>query len=82
MNGQELIGREILFEEEASANYRLRQVRLRRTGELRWEVIEAATGLAVLVGLPDREEALRVVRGWERLSLRLEGGLAGHQLVH
>ncbi len=77
-----MIGREILFEEEASPNYRLRQVRRRRTGEVNWEVVEAASQLAVVTGLLSREEALRVVRGWERLSQKIEGGLAGHVLVH
>lgn len=76
------IGREILFEEVASANYRLRQVQLRRTGDVLWEVLEAASDLAVATGLSSREEALRIVRGWERLSQKLEGGLVGHILVH
>jgi hypothetical protein len=77
-----MIGREILQEEEASANYRLREVRQLRTGQVSWEVLEASSGLTVVGGLSDRQEALRVVRGWERLSLRLEGGLAGHVLLH
>jgi hypothetical protein len=77
-----MIGREILFDEEASPNYRLRQVRHRRTGYVSWEVTEAATGTTVAGGFVDRQEALRVVRAWERLSQRLEGGLAGHVLVH
>jgi hypothetical protein len=77
-----MIGREILNEEQASANYRLRQVQRRRTGEVSWEVVEAASGKAVATGLMDREEALRIVRGWERLSERIEGGLPGHVLVH
>jgi hypothetical protein len=77
-----MIGREILFEEEASPNYRLREVRHRRTGEVAWEVVDANSGVAVATGIASREEALRVVRGWERLSQRLEGGLAGHVLVH
>jgi len=77
-----MIGREILFEEEASPNYRLRQVQRRRTGEVSWEVVEAASELAVATGLASREEALRIVRGWERLSQRIEGGLSGHVLVH
>jgi hypothetical protein len=77
-----MIGREILNEEEASPNYRLRQVQRRRTGEVSWEVIEAASGKAVATGLGDREEALRIVCGWERLSQRIEGGLPGHVLVH
>jgi hypothetical protein len=75
-------GREVLVEEEASPNYRLRQVRRRRTGDLTWEVVEAATAVAVVTGLPDREEALRIVRGWERLSQKIEGGLSGHVVVH
>jgi hypothetical protein len=77
-----MIGREVVFEEEASANYRLRQVKRRRTGEVSWEVVDANSGVAVATGIVDREEAVRVVRGWERLSQRLEGGLAGHVLVH
>jgi hypothetical protein len=77
-----MIGREILFEEEASPNYRLRQVEWRRTGEVSWEVVEAASEHVVATGLASREEALRVVRGWERLSQRIEGGLDGHVLVH
>ena len=77
-----LIGREVLHEEEASPNYRFRQVQQRRTGEVSWEVVEASSGMTVATGLADRDEALRVVRGWERLSQRLEGGLAGHILVN
>lgn len=77
-----MIGREILLDEEASPNYRLREVKLRRTGETSWEVVEAASQRTVVGGLADREEALRIVRAWERLSQRLEGGLAGHVLVH
>jgi hypothetical protein len=77
-----MIGRDILFEEEASANYRLREVQRRRTGEVSWEVVDANSGVAVATGIVNREEALRVVRGWERLSQELEGGLAGHVLVH
>ena len=41
-----------------------------------------AVGLVVVCGLASREEALRVIRGWERLSLRIEGGLAGHRLLN
>jgi hypothetical protein len=77
-----MIGRDVLQEEEASANYRLRQVQWRRTGEVSWEVVDANSGVAVATGLCSRDEALRVVRGWERLSQRLEGGLTGHVLVH
>jgi hypothetical protein len=77
-----MIGRQVLFEEVASANYRLRQARSRRTGQVSWEVLDASSGLTVVGGLADRQEALRVVRGWERLSLRLEGGLAGHLLLN
>jgi hypothetical protein len=77
-----MIGREILSEEAASANYRMREVRGRRTGEVTWEVVDANSGVAVATGLANREEALRVVRGWERLSQKLEGGLAGHVWVH
>ena len=77
-----MIGREVVVEEEASANYRLRQVQRRRTGEVTWEVIDANSGVTVATGIMNREEAVRVVRGWERLSQRLEGGLAGHVLVH
>jgi hypothetical protein len=77
-----MIGRDVLLEEVASANYRLRQVRHRRKCEVTWEILDAASGLTVVGGLADRQEALRVVRGWERLSLRLEGGLAGHVLLN
>jgi hypothetical protein len=77
-----MIGREILFEEQASPNYRMREVQRHRTGERSWEVLEANSGLTVATGLRDRDEALRAVRGWERLSQKLEGGLAGHVLVH
>lgn len=77
-----MIGREVLFEEDASPNYRLREVQRRRTGEVTWEVVDAASGLPVATGLLNREEALRIVRGWERLSQKLEGGLEGHVLVH
>jgi hypothetical protein len=77
-----MIGREVLQEEEASPNYRLRQVQRRRTGEVSWEVVDASSGVSVATGLSTREEGLRIVRGWERLSQRLEGGLAGHVLVH
>lgn len=77
-----MIGREIVHEEDASPNYRFRQVQRRRTGEVTWEVVEAASGVAMATGLADREEALRVVRGWERLSQRLEAGLPGHVPVH
>ena len=77
-----MIGREILREEEASANYVLRQVCWRRTGELSWEVVAADTGVTVASGLSDRDEALRFIRAWETLSRRLEGGLPGHKLVH
>lgn len=77
-----MIGREILNEEEASANYALRQVRMRRTGEVSWEVVSAESGATVATGLTDRDEALRFVRGWETLSRRVEGGLPGHKLVH
>jgi hypothetical protein len=77
-----MIGRRVLHEEEASPNYRIRQVERRRTREVSWEVLEASTGLTVAGGLCDREEALRIVRGWERLNQKKEGGLAGHTLVH
>lgn len=77
-----MIGREILREEEASANYVLREVRGRRTGEVSWEVATSESGATVATGLVDRDEALRFVRGWETLSRRVEGGLPGHKLVH
>ncbi len=82
MGGDAMIGREVLFEEDASPNYRMRQVQQRRTGEVSWEVVDAASGLAVATGLANRDEALRIVRGWERLSQKLEAGLDGHVLVH
>ena len=77
-----MIGREVLSEERASANYRMRQVRHRRTSEVTWEVVDVETGIAVVTGLADRDEALRLVRGWERLSQSIDGGLAGHKLLH
>src|SRR5262249_3128678 len=82
VTGATMIGREILFEEQASANYRMRQVQRRRTGEVMWEVIDGASGTTVATGLANRDEALRIIRGWERLSQLLEGGLQGHVLVH
>lgn len=77
-----MIGREILHEEQASANYLFREVRWRRTGAVRWEVVDANSARTVVADLADRDEALRVVRGLERLSQRLEGGLPGHVLIH
>ncbi len=77
-----MIGRRILSDEEASANYRLRQVELRRTSEVTWEVVEAESDRIVVSGLASHDEALRVIRGWEKLSLKLEGGLAGHRLLN
>jgi len=76
------IGREILSDEEASPNYRMHEVRLRRTGAVSWDVVEAAGGKVVASGLGSRDEALRLIRGWERLSQRIEGGLPDHVLVH
>jgi len=81
-DGEALIGREILCEEDASPNYRMRGVQQRRTGQVSWEVVDATSGLAVATGLANRDEALRIIRGWERLSQKLEGGLDGHVLVH
>ena len=78
----DVIGRRVLSDEEASPNYRMRQVEQHRTGEVSWEVVDAGTGTAVATGLADRDEALRVVRGWERLSQSLEDGLDGHVRVH
>lgn len=71
-----------MMAERASANYFLRQVRRRRTGEVSWEVIDASSGVTVAAGFESRDEALRVVRSWERLSQHLEDGLEGHILVH
>ena len=76
------IGRDVLREEQASPNYDVRQVKRRWTGEVCWEVLDRESGQTVVGGLADREEALRIVRGWERLSQRKEGGLAGHVTVH
>jgi hypothetical protein len=78
----EVIGREVVADEEASPNYRLRHVRHRRTGEETWEVLEADGGRSVVVGLASRAEALRIVRGWESLARAIEGGLPGHRPVH
>lgn len=77
-----MIGREILSEIEASPNYRLREVRWRRTEDISWEVVDAASGQTVVGGLFSRDEALRIIRSWERLSQKREGGLPGHVLVH
>jgi hypothetical protein len=77
-----MIGRGILFDEQASPNYRLREVKQRRTGETRLEVVEVVSQLTVIGCLADREKAPRIVRGWERLSQRIEGGPSGHALVH
>jgi hypothetical protein len=78
----DMIGRDVLWAGRASANYFLRHVRRRRTGEQSWEVIDASSGVTVAAGFESRDEALRVVRGWERLSQELEDGLEGHVLVH
>mgnify|MGYP007073181112 FL=1 len=77
-----MIGRELIALERASANYALRQVRQRRTGNLSWEVVAAKSGEAVATGLPSRAEALRQARAWERLHERLDDGLEGHVRVH
>ena len=76
------IGREILSDEQASANYRLRHVRTRSTGIESWEVVDTASAATVATGLSTRDEAIRVVRAWEQLNQRLEGGLPGHVLPH
>ena len=77
-----MIGRTVMAAERASANYFLRQVRRRRTGEISWEIVDATSGVTVAAGFESRDEALRVVRGWERLSQQLEDGLEGHIRVH
>lgn len=77
-----MIGREILSEVEASPNYRLRQVRRRRTDEVSWEVVETASAQTVVAGLATQDEALRIIKAWERLSQKRDGGLPGHVLVH
>ena len=71
------IGRITVCAERASANYWLRCVRSRRTGEQSWEIIDG-NGAAVATGLMDRDEALRQVKAWERLGLRIDGGIDGH----
>lgn len=76
------VGREVLRDEQASPNYRLRLVRWRRTGEESWEVVDAHSSVVVVTGLEHRDEALRIVRGWERLSQRIPGGLEGHIIPH
>ncbi len=81
-SGEAVIGRQVLCEEAASANYRMREVRWRRTDTVTWEVLDAASGTPVVTGLPNRDEALRIVRAWERLSAKLEGGLPDHLLLH
>lgn len=77
-----MIGRTVMRAERASANYFLRQVQRRRTEEVSWEVVDAASAVTVAAGFESRDEALRVIRSWERLSLVLEDGLEGHILVH
>lgn len=76
------IGREILSDEQASANYRMRQVRTRATAVESWEVVDATSAATVATGLSSREEALRLVRAWEQLNQRIEGGLPGHLVPH
>jgi hypothetical protein len=66
-----MVGRVVLLEERVSASYRLRHVRRRRTGEETWEIVEVGSETTVIGGLADREEALRIVNGWESLSQRL-----------
>jgi hypothetical protein len=77
-----MIGRIVISTERASANYCLRQCRRRRTGEITWEVVERFSGTTIAAGLECREEALRVVRGWERLGQEVEGGFEGHISIH
>jgi hypothetical protein len=77
-----MIGRYVIAVERASANYCMRQVRRRRNGEVSWEVVDRGSGVIVAAGLDTRDEALRLVRSYERLSQQLEGGLEGHILVH
>jgi hypothetical protein len=77
-----MIGRVTLSNEEVSPNYRVHEVRKRGTGAVSWEVFDAATQRPVATGLHGRDEALRYVRGLERLNQRLEGGLEGHILPH
>jgi hypothetical protein len=77
-----MIGRTVMMAERASANYFLRQVRRRRTGEVSWEIVDANSGVTVAAGFDSREEALRIVRGWEHLGQELENGLDGQILVH
>lgn len=60
----------------------MRQVQVRRSGALSWEVVDANTGVTVATGLVGRDEALRLVRAWERLSQKIDGGLDGHVLVN
>jgi len=76
------IGREILSDEQASANYRMRQVRTRATAAESWEVVDAASAATVATGLASRDEAIRIVRAWEQLNQRIEGGLPGHVVPH
>jgi hypothetical protein len=76
------VSREVLGEKMASPHDHLGEVIRRRTGEVSWEILDRESRLTVVGGLPDREEALRNVRGWERLSQREEGGLEGRLTVH
>lgn len=77
-----MVGREILQDEEASPNYRLQEVRARHSNRVSWDIVAHASGKRVASGLTSRDEALRLIRGWERLSQKLEGGLPDHVLVH
>ena len=77
-----MIGRTVMMAERASANYFLRQVRRLRTGEVTWEIVDATSGVTVAAGFDSREEALRVVRGWEHLGQDVESGLENRILVH
>ncbi len=76
------IGKRDLHRERASANYFLRQVERRSSSEVSWEIVEADTGLTVLSGIADREEALRVIKAWEALSRKREKPLQNHRFVH
>lgn len=68
--------------ERASTNYMMRKVRLRGTEEVFWEVLDRVTGLTVISGLPDRAEAVRVVKCWEAINNSRDEPLKWHQHVH
>lgn len=76
------IGKRDLHRERASANYFLRQVEVRRSKKVSWEIVDAESGLTVLSGIADRDEALRAIKAWETLSRKRRKPLDNHRFVH